>query len=413
LRRLLVLVGAVAALDAIFFAALVPLLPVYAHRLGLSKTDAGLLTACYGAGVIVGAVPAGILTARVGAKFGVTAGLALISGSSFLFGFTDAVRILDAARFAQGFGGAVCWTAGLAWLVAATPAATRGQSMGIVIGMAIAGSLLGPMLGAAAASFGVSVVFSAVAVAGITLAVLALQTPSPPQSSHEQRPIAGMYLACRQRLVLTGLWLTALSALAAGVISVLAPLTLDRLGFGSAAIGLVFLVAGVVSAVSSPAIGRWSDRSGPLGPVAVCLVGGICALAVLPWMSERVILAGVLMTASVAFGSLLVPGMTLFSDGVTSVGLDEGLGFGLMNLGWAPGQMLGAAAAGVLASAWGNALPYLLVAAVCLATLGALRLGHGRLQLDARRARGPARGPLLAAVDDSKGVRFEVDLPRD
>ena len=67
-QRILLLTGAVVFFDMLFFSALTPLLPHYAHTLGLGKTGAGVLAAAYPAGRLVGAIPSGIVAARAGVK---------------------------------------------------------------------------------------------------------------------------------------------------------------------------------------------------------------------------------------------------------------------------------------------------------------------------------------------------------
>ena len=57
-RRLFLLVAAVVRVDTAFYAAITPLLPHYADELDLSKTAAGVLSASYAAGTLVGG-PAG------------------------------------------------------------------------------------------------------------------------------------------------------------------------------------------------------------------------------------------------------------------------------------------------------------------------------------------------------------------
>jgi hypothetical protein len=54
-RRVLFLTSAIVLVDTLFFAALTPLLPHYAHTLGLGKAGAGVLTACYPLGALAGA----------------------------------------------------------------------------------------------------------------------------------------------------------------------------------------------------------------------------------------------------------------------------------------------------------------------------------------------------------------------
>src|SRR3954464_9389505 len=103
-----------------FYAVVAPLLPHYADTLGLSKASAGVLTAAYPAGTLLGSIPAGILAARTSPRTAVLLGLGLLGGSSLVFGFAEHIALLDAARFAQGVGGACSWAGGLAWLLQAS-----------------------------------------------------------------------------------------------------------------------------------------------------------------------------------------------------------------------------------------------------------------------------------------------------
>jgi len=58
----------------------------------------------------------------------------------------------------------------------------------------------------------------------------------------------------------------------------------------------------------------------------------------------------------------------LLSDAAERIGVAQGLGFGLMNAAWGAGNTLGPSLGGILADAAGDALPYALMALVCLGT---------------------------------------------
>jgi len=84
-RRLLILVSVVVFADTMMFAAIIPLIPVFADDYGLSKLQAGLLVGAYGAGAMIGGIPAGLLAARIGPNRTVVLGLAALALASVAF----------------------------------------------------------------------------------------------------------------------------------------------------------------------------------------------------------------------------------------------------------------------------------------------------------------------------------------
>ncbi|MDX6472073.1 MAG: hypothetical protein QOK22_889, partial [Gaiellaceae bacterium] len=68
MRRLLLLVAVLVAVDTMLFAVLTPLLPHFVDEFGLSKTRAGMLVAAYAAGALIGGLPGGAAAARLGPR---------------------------------------------------------------------------------------------------------------------------------------------------------------------------------------------------------------------------------------------------------------------------------------------------------------------------------------------------------
>ncbi|MGZ4389706.1 MAG: MFS transporter, partial [Gaiellaceae bacterium] len=87
MRRLLLLVAVLVAVDTMLYAALTPLLPHFADEFGLSKGQAGVLVAAYALGALVFGLPGGVAAARLGAKRAVLTGLVLMGLASLGFAF--------------------------------------------------------------------------------------------------------------------------------------------------------------------------------------------------------------------------------------------------------------------------------------------------------------------------------------
>ena len=370
LRRLVLLVGAIVLVDTMFFAAIMPLLPEYSDRLDLSKAEAGVLSASYAVGALVGSLPAGWIAARWGVRPAVLLGLAVLGVSSVVFGLADDVWVLDAARFAQGAGGGGLWAGGLAWLLAEAPRDRRAELMGSALGAAIVGALLGPALGALASVAGTGRTFVGVAAVAALLAVLVVGTPAPPRGDGYDPRRLGR--AVRSGVVGAGIWLIVVPSLGFGVIGVLGSLRMDELGASAVAIGAVFLVAAGFEAVVAPLAGRLADRRGKVWVARIGLAVATVLTILVPLAGVAWLLAVLIVLASPSYGTLWVPGMALISDGAEAIGLDQGFAFAIFNMAWAAAQVAGSAGGAALAQGTSDGFAYGAIAALCAGTLLAI-----------------------------------------
>jgi MFS family permease len=296
----------------------------------------------------------------------VLAGLTLLAVSSAAFTAPETVWLVFAARVGQGAGSAFAYTGALAWLTAAAPPERRGEAIGVSFAATFSGELVGPLVGAAAASVGLTAVFSGLAALAVLVAAFAAAMPEPPPAHGARTSFRALLDNAAVRL---SAWMIALTALLLGVLGVLAPLRLDELGWDALAIGAVFAVAALLQAAVNPAIGRAADARGgtALLRAALTLSGGASVLLVLDGRAG--LYAAIVIAAAVAYATLWTPALALLTTTLEHHGFDRAVGFGLMSAAWPPGFAIGAAVGGALAGATRDAWPYLLAAAACLLSL--------------------------------------------
>ena len=370
-RRLLFLACAIVLADTVFYGVLTPLVPHFSNEFGLTKGEVGLLTGAIGMGIILGSIPGAYLTSRFGVKKAALLGLFLLSATSLPFGFANEYWILVALRLGEGFASALSWISAFTWVFARSPEERRGQMLGTVISAAVVGALIGPALGGAAGTIGIVPIFTGVSLLGLAVALWTFMTPAPPPDGNLPT-LRALGNLLHPRLY-TPLWLIALSPILFSTIAVLSPLEFSRLGWGAAAIGVVFLLGAAAEATIHPLAGRWSDRFGYKPPVLTALLASVAILAALPWTNSPYLLALLVVLAAVFFNFPLAPGTSLFTDSTEKSGVGPAVAFAATNFVWASGYALGSSLGGSLAEARGDTFSYLSLVSLCLVTLLLLR----------------------------------------
>jgi MFS family permease len=352
--------------DVVFFSAIAPLLPEYVAELGLSKAEAGILSASYAAGTLFFALPSGFLAARIGAKRTVISGLLLLGCASVVFGFAHEYVLLGLARFFQGMSGALIWTGALTWLVTSAESEHRGAVIGTALGTAVGGALVGPALGALAGEVGTEVVFTGVLGVAVLLAVLAsgLKEREVPEQE-DLRVVAETILS---RPVLIGTFFVMVPSVMFGAVEVLAPLRIADLGGGHSLIAAGFIAGAALEALLAPLAGRYSDRAGRRAPYTFGLT--VCAVAVITvavGATMGAVMAGLMLT-SLGGGVCFTPALTMLTEVAESSRLHQGFAAGLSNTAWASGQVAGGLVAGGVAGLAGDATPAIGIAVLLVFT---------------------------------------------
>jgi MFS family permease len=382
MRRLLVLASTMVLFDVAFYSAIAPLLPNYVSDLGLSRAEAGVLSAAYAAGALAASLPAGLLASRAGPRRTVLGGLALIGASSFVFGFAHQIALLDVARFSQGVGGALVWSGAMTWLTASSPPERRGSLLGTVMGTAVAGALIGPALGALAAEVGTEAVFGAVVGIAAGFAFFAWRTPDA--VAHDRQGLAEVGAAVATRPVITAVAFVAIPSVLFGATEVIVPLRVNSLGGSNALIAAGFIVAAGVEASTAPLAGRLSDRVGRVAPLAAGLTVAAVAMVAIGFVSLDTTVLAALVLSSLGGGLCLTPALALLSETAEAAKIHQGFSAGLSNMAWALGQVSGGLVGGGLAGAAGFATPCVAVAALLFGT--AVYARRGMLGSDAPTA---------------------------
>jgi len=381
----LLIYGLVLASSAAQYA-VVPILPVYAHRFGLSGLQQGMVLGATGLATLAVSLPAGVLSDRFGARRLTLCAGWLMSVALFAQALAGSFPVLLMARLGFGVGFAMVWTAGLSWL---TEAAPGGPGLGGTVASAGAGGVVGPALsGAAVQYFGLVSPFLVIAAgfAALTLALGLLRV----RAAGPAVPAAPMSTSLRAAAADRRTIVAAIAIVAAGgttgVAALLVPAGLHAVGAPPGQIGLVFAAAGVLFVVAS-------TLTTAAGRRAVCVpvvMAGLLALALglAPAILTAAPLALVAMQcATTAARSVLwTVSYPLAAEGAERSGAGLGVVMGLLNGVWAATVLLGPLAAGLAADRLSAQAVFGLTAAACLGLLAVAVLVAGPLRRPARVA---------------------------
>jgi MFS family permease len=305
-------------------------------------------------------------------------GLVVFAVFGAAFGFGTSLYSLDALRFVQGVACGGIWGGALTWVIATAPRERRATVIGSVIAAATFGTLLGPLLGTLSVAAGTQVVFSAVGVISVALAVWARTYPEPERADPGEAPRRPWRFTPALAL---GTWLIALEAMTYGAVNVLIPLRMAHLGSPEVVIGAAFLATAAAGTVVGPLVGRVTDRRGPRPVLSAGIVVSALLLPTLPVMPTYVLVAVMLViTLGVPLGAYMIPAMTLMSDSAERAGITLVVVTTLFNLSYAAGETVGAPAAAAVSQATSDTVPLIAIAVLMLLTLLPARAIAGRPQ---------------------------------
>ena len=354
--------------------AIVPLLPDYARDLHLSKTQAGIAVGAYSGAVLFGSPVVGHWSPRIGARRLTIFGVALLSIATVALAGVTTFAGLFAVRVGQGLSSAVSWTAGMAWLSEASPAAERGRVLGLAMSFASIGTLVGPVVGGILGSaYGVKIPFVILGAAAAVLTAACLAAPPAPEAA-EAMPARTLLRTVRgSRLVVAALVVMTLVATVSGTLDTLVPLRMGDEGYSALAITAVLTAAGLIATGCNYGVGRLFDRIGGVRIAIVAMLATAALVAVPALVVAVVVVIAIFLLSTPPIAGQYAVAFPLCAAGADSEGIPHSGVFGLLNLAWGLGFLVGPAAGAAIAEATSDRVTYAILSVLTVVVASGVR----------------------------------------
>jgi len=369
-RALRALICAACLASATFQQGIVPLLPAYAHRFGLSGLQSGMLLAATALSTMAVSLPAGALADRLGARrLTIVAGW-LMAVAMLAEAFAPSFSLLLLSRLVFGAGYGIVWTAGLTWLAGVSP---EGSGLGATVVCSGIGGILGPALaGSLAGLVDLAMPFLIAALVFATLSLLLstmrLPSPVPEAATSGFRRSAGGML--RNRGIVAATAAVIISGMTWSVTYLLAPGELHAGAVSTAAIGLVLSAAAAVYVIGSMATTSLGTRA--MRPRWILLAIAGAAFAFIPGIlsSEPVAITAMICGGAIARSVLWTVCYPIAARGAERMGIGVGVVMGFLQAVWATTSVMSPLAAGALVGLAGPREIFALALLGCLGVLG-------------------------------------------
>ncbi|KAF2215897.1 hypothetical protein CERZMDRAFT_65285 [Cercospora zeae-maydis SCOH1-5] len=428
---IIVVVASAVFTDIFAYGIVVPVFPfALTERANIAEDQVqrwvSIFLAVYGAALLVASPVCGWLADRMKSRqMSFLLGLLALGGSTALLCAGRSIGEFAAGRVLQGVSAAVVWTTGLALLVDTVGPEEIGAAMGYVgLAMSLA-VLLAPLLGgvvfAKAGYYAVYAMTFGLIVLDLVLRFAMIEPESKPSSVMRQQPsnaaeaaiptnaptavqrvvaqLPPMVFLFGSRRILAALWATTMqSSLLTSFDSTLPLFVKNTFRWDSIGAGLIFLPV-VLASFFGPLVGMLADKYGPRWLATAGFILACPFLVLLRLVEENSINHKVMLCAFLAFIGIgltlaLVPLMAEISYAVNAKAKRRPPGFfgkngayaqayGLFNMAWAAGSMIGPLLAGLVVEArgWGTATLILGVVSILTALPTAFWTGGSIIKL--------------------------------
>ncbi len=359
-RSALAILFVIVFIDLLGFGMVIPVMPLYAERLGASEAWTGLLSAGYSAMQFVFAPIWGRLSDRVGRRPVLLASIAMTAVAFAMYGLASTFALLLLSRL---FAGAATANIAIAraFVADVTPPEGRARGMGIIGAAFGLGFVLGPAIGGFLSHWSLALPgFAAAGLAAANGIAAWFILPEPEHRfSVDRRP---RFAAMREEIARPGIrrliaiyFITVLAFSA--MEATYAFLAKQRYGLAESSVSYVFAYIGVLLViVQGGLIGRLSRRFGEKPLLIAGLVLQAIALASLPF--ARTVPGLLAATAPLAIGAgLTQPALSALLSRFARA-QDQGGTLGIGESAAAFGRIIGPEAGTWTFGQWSIAFPY-------------------------------------------------------
>ncbi len=325
---------ALAVVNGIAEASLVPLLPSMRDDLGMTSVQAGLVLAATTLAMLVVAIPVGVAANRYGTRVPLVIAASLIPVALLGQALAGTLPLLVGSRFLFGL------SFGIIWVIAPARAAAGGRGAGgtgPLIAASGLGWLIGPVVAGGVADLaGWRIASLVLAICALPLVPLVARYAEPRRPGERLESVrlgAAFALVRRNRAIAGAALVSALLGVVGGVTGLLLPLALAGNGLSAGGIGLAFGLSAAVWIASATLVGRLRASAVHLRGVgiAVAVLAGAWLLPAFG-LSTFALLAFLL----VSTGCRSAINALNFAVGVRASSGDSAPAvIGVMNLAWA------------------------------------------------------------------------------
>jgi DHA1 family multidrug resistance protein-like MFS transporter len=354
-RRQLLILSFTLVVVTVGFGIVMPIIPFYMEQLGAGGTELGLLVASYAVMRLIFGPIWGSLSDRVGRKPILMIGVLGYGITMVGFGLATQLWMMFAARILSGILSSATSPTTMAYIGDSTSEEDRGGGMGMLGAAAGLGTIFGPALGGLLADRSLSTPFFVAG--GMSILALILIAVLLPESLKESdrlekdsdQPILDLRSWWNALFSPIGSLLFLAFLVTGGLMifyGVLGLYVLERFGYGTSEVGVIFTVLGLVMAVGQGLlVGPLTKRFGDQAMIKTGFLLSAASLLLVMLADQYVTLLMTIGFFSLC-NALLIPAITSMTSKLTS--MSQGVTMGLSNAFISLGRIFGPLVGGVV-----------------------------------------------------------------